>query len=222
MSCCVSSTPAIPAARPLVSELLIASALREAFLKVLEIDHEMLWALDSYVNVSHYRERSHEIQAAALEKLKEKDDFNNLYIVAKTAFNNEDYGNADQYFERAERLRNDHKLLFFNHAYALERLKEDDRAIEKYRQAIHLDPIFIEAHHNLGLIYMRRSEYAKAAEAFGEVLRLDPKHVSSNLNLAAIYKTQGNIGLARSHLATVLEASPGNQQAAMMLQQLAR
>jgi len=89
-------------------------------------------------------------------------------------------------------------------------------------QAIRLDPIFIEAHHNVGLLYMRRNEYAKAVDAFAEVLRQDPKHISANLNLAKIYIAQGNKPLARSYLRTVLEVSPGDQQAAALWQQIAQ
>jgi FimV-like protein len=102
----------------------------------------------------------------------------------------------------------------------LVQLKQDDRAMEKYIQAIRIDPIFIEAHHNLGLIYMRRNELDKAAEAFAEVLRQDPKHVSSNLNLARIYMTKGDKTVARNHLRTVLDVSPNDQEAAQLLQQL--
>ncbi len=192
----------------------------EAFLKGLEIDRDMPWALDSYVNASFYRGKGREVETAALDHLNQREDFNDLYTVGKVAFNSGDYAKADQYFERAEKLRNDVKLLLFNHAYALTVLKNDDAAIEKYLRAIHLDPIFIEAHHNLGLIYMRRKDYARAAEAFAEVVRQDAKHVSANLNLATIYVSEGNLALAREHLATVLEASPGNQQAVAMLQQL--
>ncbi len=175
----------------------------DAFLKGLAIDHDMPWALDSYINVMGYRGRGREVSEGAEERLKQKEDFENLYTVGKIAFNNGDYLKADQYFERAEKLRNDAKILFFNHGYALTQLGQDNRASEKYLQAIRIDPIFIEAHHNLGLIYIRQKEYAKAVEAFSEVLRQD-----------------GNVALARKHLATVLEASPGNQQAVAMLQQL--
>jgi tetratricopeptide (TPR) repeat protein len=206
----------------------------EAFSKALEVEPDMYSALDSYINVLCYRDKSDELETTALERLKQKEDFKNLYIVGKVAFNNavaatergnteeatKDFVKADQYFERAEKLKADEKIVFFNHGYALVSLKQDERAKEKYLQAIRIDPIFIQAHHNLALIYMRQNEYAKAAEAFAEVLRLDPKHVSSNLNLGYIYKTQGKKTLARGHLMTVLEASPGNQQAAAMLQEL--
>ena len=110
--------------------------------------------------------------------------------------------------------------MFFNHGYALAKLGREDRAIEKYVQAIRIEPIFIEAHHNLGQLYLRRREYAKAEEAFREVLRQDPKHVSSKLDLASIYLALGRKTQAREHLQTVLEASPGNQQAVTMLAQL--
>ena len=192
----------------------------DAFSKALEIDHDMPWAVDSYVNVMSYRGKGGELEAMALERLKQKERYDDLYTIGKMAFNNGDYAKADEYFEKAEKQRNDVKILFFNHGYALTELKQDDRAIEKYIEAIRVDPIFIEAHHNLGLLYMRRNEYTKAAEAFAEVLRQDPKHVSSNLNLAKIYIAQGNKPLARSYLKTVLDVSPGDQQAAALWQQL--
>src|SRR5206468_2831229 len=49
----------------------------EAFLKGLELNNDMPFALDSYVNVSCYRGKGSEIEAKALEQLKQKEDFNN-------------------------------------------------------------------------------------------------------------------------------------------------
>jgi len=192
----------------------------DAFSKVLELDPGMAQVVDEYVNAMSYRGKGSEIEAAAIERLRQKEEFNDVYTVAKVAFNRNDWLRADEYFERAEKLRNDVKILYFNHGYALDQLKQDDRAIDKYIQAIRLDPIFIEAHHNLGLIYLRKSDFNKAADAFAEVLRQDPKHVSSNLNLARIYMTKGDKTAARSYLRTVLEVSPGDQQAAQLWQQL--
>jgi tetratricopeptide (TPR) repeat protein len=192
----------------------------DAFLKVLELDPEMALAVDEYVNAMSYRGRGGEIEAASIERMKNGENFSDVYTVAKVAFNRDDWARADEYFEKAEKLRNDFKFMYFNHGYALDKLKQDDRAIDKYIQAIRIDPIFIEAHHNLGLIYMRKNEFNKAADAFAEVLRQDPKHVSSNLNLARIYITRGDKSVARGYLRTVLEVSPGDQQAAQMWQQL--
>jgi superkiller protein 3 len=199
-----------------LEEILAPAA--EVFSKGLNIDPEL--SLDAYVNVMCYRGKGDEVETAALERLKTKETFVDLYTVGKVAFNREDYAAADPYFERAGKMRNDFKILFFNHGYTLRQLKQDERAMEKYLEAIRIDPIFIEAHHNLGQIYVDKKEFAKAVEAFAEVLRQDPKHLSSNLYLASIYMTQGNKVSARSHLYTVLEVSPGHQQAAAMLARL--
>ena len=192
----------------------------DAFLQALKLDPGMDSALDSYVNAMCYRGRAGEIEAEALERLRSKEEFNALYTVGKAAFNGNDYAKADAYFERAEKVNPNVKIMFFNHGYALAKLGQEDRAIEKYIQAIRIEPIFIEAYHNLGQIYLRRREYAKAEEAFREVLRQDPRHISSNLNLASIYMALGRKMQARERLQTVLEASPGNQQAVTMLAQL--
>jgi protein O-mannosyl-transferase len=190
-----------------------------AFLKALEIT-DMPGALDSYINVMSYRGRAAEIEGPAVQRLKQHETLADLYTVGKIAFNSGDYAKASEYFERAEQAASDFKLLFFNHGYALHQLKQDDLAIAKYNTAIRIDPIFLEAHQNVGLIYMRNNDYAKAAEAFAEVLRQDPKNIISNLNLATIYMSRGDKAQARVSLQNVLEASPGNQQAANMLAQL--
>ncbi len=206
----------------------------EAFSESLEVDPNMPSSLDSYINVMCYRGKGSEIERVALEKVasgknfdlkqlngKEKLElFSALYTIGKVAFNDGDYAKANTYFERAEQVKDDVRIVYFNHGYALTMLQQDERAAEKYVNAIRIDPIFIEAHHNLGLIYMRRKDYSKAVEAFTEVLRLDPKQVSSNLNLASIYMAEGQKDRARRHLSTVLAVAPDNQQAAAMLRQL--
>ena len=99
-------------------------------------------------------------------------------------------------------------------------LKQDERAIGKYIQAIHVEPVFIEAHHNLGLIYMNRRDYPKAIESFTEVLRFEPNYVSAHLHLASIYAAEGKKDLAREHISSVLAVSPNNPQAAAIARQL--
>jgi tetratricopeptide (TPR) repeat protein len=196
----------------------------DAFARSLEVEPDLWSALDSYINTMCWRDRSGELEREALERLNARKQgvaqFSALYTLGKVAFNNGDYANAATYFDQAEKVRGDVKILLFNYAYALNMLKQDDRAIEKYREAIRVEPIFIEAHHNLGLIYMTRKQYDKAVESFTEVLRLEPNYVSAHLNLASIYAAEGKRDLARQHLSTVLAVSPGNPQAAAMVQQL--
>jgi tetratricopeptide (TPR) repeat protein len=205
----------------------------DAFSKSLAIAPDAASTLDNYINAMCWRGRGAEVEAAAAARLKASEHldsghltqqqtaerFSDLYAIAKVAFNGDDYAKADIYFTEAEKIRNDVKILFFHHGYALTALKQEDRAIEKYIQAIRVEPIFIEAHNNLGLLYMNRQDYAKAIESFTEVLRLEPKYVSAHLNLASIYASQGKRELAREHLSTVLAESPGNQKAMAIAQQ---
>jgi tetratricopeptide (TPR) repeat protein len=212
-------------------QVLIPAA--EAFAKSLEISPEMTSTLDTYINRMCWLGKGAELEMPAIARLKTNQnlesalltsaqkmaEFSDLYTIGKVAFNNGDYAGSDSYFERAEKINRDVKIVFFNHGYALTQLKQDDRAIEKYMEAIRVEPIFIEAHHNLGLIYMNRKEYAKAIESFMEVLRLEPKYVPSHLKLASIYGAQGQKDLAREHISTVLAVSPGNPDAAAIARQ---
>ena len=138
----------------------------EAFSKAVEIEPDLWPALDSYINAMSYMGRGHEIESIATERLKRQQTvdikelkpqeklelFSAFYSIGKVAFNNGNYQRADAYFEEAEKLRGDVRIAFFNHGYALSVLDQNDRAIDKYIKAIRVDPIFIEAHHNLGLI----------------------------------------------------------------------
>jgi protein O-mannosyl-transferase len=215
-----SQSTQLPAGSVEKEKQIILSAASEAFAKCMEVDPTMFWAVDSFVNVSYDQGPVDSIESKALQELEKGAEFNNLYIVGKIAFLKGNFARADEFFERAEKLRDNEKLIYFNHGYALDQLNQDDRAIEKYLQALRVDPVFIEAHHNVALIYKERRDYKSAIEHLSEVLRFDPKHVNTNLNLAQIYAAEGNKPLARNYLNNVLSSSPGNQQALQVWQQL--
>jgi len=160
------------------------------------------------------------VDFARATEAQKTEKFSDLYTIGKVAFNNADYARADNYFEEAEKIKSDVKIVFFNHGFALTALNKDQRAIEKYIQAIRVDPVFIEAHHNLGLIYMNRKDYAQAIESFTEVLRFEPNYVSAHLHLASIYAAEGKKDLAREHVSSALAVSPNDPQAAAIARQL--
>ena len=196
----------------------------DSFQKSIELDPKFVDALDPYINVNFDLGRSGDIEAQALAKLEKEPDFNSNYIVGKIAFQRAlsasgdasaevEWAKADEYFERAEKIRDNVKLIYFNHGYVLDKRKQFDRAIEKYTMAIRVDPIFIEAHHNVALILRERGRLDEAIEHFSEVLRYDPNHELANLNLAEVYAQKGDKDAARRYLTTVLTATPNNQRA---------
>ena len=198
----------------------------DAFLKANEMDPQTLSFLDSYINVLFDMAVAEPFVNKSIENLKsEKVTYRDLYIVGKYAMlkglqevdegrNGADYlQQAMKFFERAEMLNTNDKLLYFNHAYVLEALGDQDGAIAHYLQAIRLDTLFNEAHFNVGLIYMRRKETAKAIEHLTEVLRYDPNSQKANLNLGRLYCSQGDPGTAKKYLRTVLDSFPNDPDA---------
>ena len=61
------------------------------------------------------------------------------------------------------------------------------KAIEAYKQAIHINPNCISPHYNLGIIYGELGYYTKAIEANKQAIRIDPEHVNAHYNLGIIY-----------------------------------
>jgi tetratricopeptide (TPR) repeat protein len=188
----------------------------------------VFYCYDSYLNVVHTRGvRVHELRSELLERTSGKDSFKALYGLGKLNFMDGEasgsetyFREAIRYFEQAENIDRSQKLLFFNYGYALDKIRDPARAIEKYREAIRIDPIFTSANINIGLAYMRVNNFAAAINSFNDVFRLDPNNFTANLNIAKIYIQTGQKQQARQHLSTALSASPGNQEA-MYLMQLA-
>jgi tetratricopeptide (TPR) repeat protein len=163
------------------------------------------------------------LRRTAETKLSEGEHFDSLYILAKLMFNEGRFADALPYFERAAVVvpqDESYKLFFYNWAFALNRAGNLDRAIEAYKTALSLDPVFIEASHNLGLVYAAKNDFAAAEEAFTEALRTDPNHILTHLEIAKVYVRQGKANKAKEHLQFVLSRQPGNASALQLMQMI--
>src|SRR5258708_8922276 len=69
-------------------------------------------------------------------------------------------------------------------------------AISAYRQAIHLNPSFWQAHSNLALILHEQNKLAEAIVEYQEAKRLAPQEASIRNNLGNTYCDQGNYDAA--------------------------
>ena len=203
----------------------------EAFLKASETDLGATAYLDSYINTLFYMQNTDPVVSKSLANPNIRESYRDLYIVGKYAFlkgmqavdekrDGTDFLlKAVEFFEAAEKLNKTERLLYFNHAFALNALGKQDDAIAKYLQAIRIDPIFSEAHLNLGLIYMYRKDYPKAVDHISEILRFDPNNRSANLNLGRINCAQGDRTAAKEHLQMVLGANVNDSDALQVWQQ---
>ncbi|MCX6998932.1 MAG: tetratricopeptide repeat protein [Candidatus Sumerlaeota bacterium] len=94
---------------------------------------------------------------------------------------------AEQVFINARKnfLQNPHFFLKWGNLYL--NLDLLDKAEEKFKEAIYYLPRFTSALNNLGIIEMKRKNYARAAEYFESILASDPNFASAHLNLGIIY-----------------------------------
>ncbi len=193
---------------------------RQAYKRSLELDNGFS-PLDSYVLVMWELGRADELRFEHETILRDDgENFESLYTLGKIAFEAQNFGTAVEYFEKALGVYPNEELVWFNYGYAMEQLGRPDEAMAKYLQAIRVEPIFIEAHHNVALLYMTKKEFPTAIDHLEEILQTYPDHVSTNLHLAKIYMQTGQDALARRYLQIVLRGSPDHQEAISLWQQL--
>jgi TolB-like protein/Flp pilus assembly protein TadD len=84
------------------------------------------------------------------------------------------------------------RLLHFQRKY--------DEAIEHHRQALAIEPDFVEAHFNLGMIYEQKSMFAEAIAEFRRVIRIAGRAPFWLAGLGHAYGVAGRKGKAREVL----------------------
>lgn len=75
-----------------------------------------------------------------------------------------------------------------------------DWAIDYYKQAIELDPAYIDAHYDLGVAYYHRARVNEAITEFQEVLNLDQDYHAAHYRLGLCYHHIGKLNAAVHHL----------------------
>lgn len=71
-------------------------------------------------------------------------------------------------------------------------------AVASYRQALILQPDFLEAHYNLGLVLQEQGELEEAIASYQRVLELNPNYAEVYFNLGKIYQGQNQLQKAVS------------------------
>lgn len=69
-----------------------------------------------------------------------------------------------------------------------------------YQEALRLDPGYVDALNNLGVIYIRDKEYTAAQRSFERAVRLRPGYVDAHYNLACLYAIKGDVTQSLTHL----------------------
>lgn len=88
-----------------------------------------------------------------------------------------------------------------------------DQAIEKFQQAIRVNPSSKQAYYNLGIALMQRGRGEEALRSYGAALQLDPSSVEVRNNAAVALAQMGRVDDAIGQLSEIIRLKPGNVDA---------
>ncbi|MFH1248420.1 MAG: tetratricopeptide repeat protein [Candidatus Omnitrophota bacterium] len=131
--------------------------------------------------------------------------FNTHYFLAQEYYQRKDLLRVLQELNTASLLNpKSKKVLFFQGVvyFELEKLNE---AEGKFKAALEVYPLEVDAYQNLGLIYLRQNRLGEAKEMFKKVISLDPKDIAAHFEMGRIYKQKGDFAKAEKELNFVLQ-----------------
>jgi len=81
----------------------------------------------------------------------------------------------------------------YEKASNLIKLGRFQEAKKLYEAVVSLDPGYVEALNNLGIICIHEGDFGAAKENLEKAVRLNPRHVESYYNMACLYAIKGEI-----------------------------
>ena len=84
----------------------------------------------------------------------------------------------------------------------------DERAIERIRRSLELEPDRADWHSNLGIVLQDRLRLDDAAASYRRAIALDPNHANAHSNLGVVLRAQGRPGEAEASYRAAIAANP--------------
>ncbi len=81
-------------------------------------------------------------------------------------------------------------------------------AIQEYQAAIQLDPNFIKAYIDLGVLYLQQNAFSVAETHFDQALSIDPRSELAHFNRGLLYGITGKLDPAINEFSQTLELNP--------------
>jgi tetratricopeptide (TPR) repeat protein len=99
----------------------------------------------------------------------------------------QDYTEAIIHLKNVIELDSNNAFAYYCLGVAYGELRQDEKALESYKQAIRLNPDFSHDHVNLGNAYSRLGQYEKALESYKQAIRIQPDDAGAHYNLGHMY-----------------------------------
>lgn len=88
--------------------------------------------------------------------------------------------------------------------------KRYDEAVAEYSKAIELDPRYVDAYNNRGIVYKRTGQYDLAVADFTKGIALAARDIDLYTNRASVYWLQKNWAAAEADYATAIRLNPND------------
>lgn len=88
-----------------------------------------------------------------------------------------------------------------------------EEAISHYRQALHLDPNYVQAHNNIGTALKLQGKLEEAVAHYHQVLNREPNYAEAHYNLAIALEAQGLSEDSAKHYRQALQTKPNYAKA---------
>jgi Tfp pilus assembly protein PilF len=105
----------------------------------------------------------------------------------------------------------------FQLALYYQRSGDFEQALMHYRAALQRDEMNVEAHNNLGNLYLGKGLFEEAAREFQRVIAIDPKYLNAHVNLSAAYTRLGRPDAAAAEARAALQIDGRNPDALVNL-----
>lgn len=157
-------------------------------------------------------DKNYEKALSNFEYSAQLDNYNgrNLHALGTTYYNFKIYDKAEQVLQRAKNYITDVNT-FYILGLVYFKIKKYKEAEKEFKQAIFLNPKFIEGYHNLGLLYFSQEDYDSAIEQWSKILEIEPdfpnKYIVLN-NLGIVYKKKEMPGRALEYFLQALQLAP--------------
>ena len=96
----------------------------------------------------------------------------------------------------------------FNLALKNQKKKNFHKAKKLYQEILDLNPNFLEANNNLGLLFQLDKEYDKARECYEKIIKINPKILSAQFNLGLVFQKMEKNEKAKECYKKAIELNP--------------
>jgi tetratricopeptide (TPR) repeat protein len=116
-------------------------------------------------------------------------------------------------FTHTLKVTNRNAIIHYNLGVALSNQRKDPEAMVHYKEALWIEPNYVEAHNNLGVTLARQGKDEEAIGHYTEALRINPKYVDAHNNLGIALAHQGKNEEALFHFVEAVRINPNYAEA---------